>query len=490
MKHRLVIRLTVMVTALLIFMALLVVAIFSRFTNGILVNHHQEVITDGVENVARTFGKELPPSCSAKDFLKTVQSVDGMKYGVELLQGVTFYRAFLGDANGCFLELSQDSLLAVDGNTLPDYTHQVLAEALAGKTWCLEVLEGDEHILTGGAPVHNDSGEIVGALLLQHRSTDAVDVQKQINQVLFVGASLSLLISIVFLIIMSISFTRPIKRIGKTADQLARGNLDVHTNIKSQDEVGRLAASMDMLAVQLKQARDNQENETQMRNRFLADISHDLKTPVTVICGSLEALCDDVVSAPEDVAAYHRQMLSESRYLQKLIQDLLVLTSLKNPEFKSRQETVSLSELMGDAAMSARPMAEAKNAGFSCRAPEREFFVTGDYEQLRKLLMLILDNAVKYTPAGKQILFYQEAVSGTIVIQDQGRGIAREQLSHIFDRYFRANEQMESGSAGLGLPIAREIADRHHIQIQVDSILGEGSRFSLVFEEGYLRTSP
>lgn len=485
MKHKLVPRLTVMVTALLIFMALLVVAIFSRFTNGILVNHHQEVITDGVENVAVTFAKELPPDCSADTFLSTVQAVGGMRYGVELLQGVTFYRALLGDVHDGFLELCGDRLQPIDAAALPPYTIQVLHEALGGKTWCLEVLEGEEHVLTGGAPVYNASGEVVGALLLQHRSTDAIDVQKQINQVLLAGASVSLLISVVFLVIMLISFTRPIKRIGKVAEQLARGNLDARTNLNSSDEVGQLAASMDTLAHQLEKARARQENETQLRNRFLADISHDLKTPVTVICGSLEALCDEIVKKPDDIAAYHRQMLAEGRYLQKLIQNLLELTSLKNPEFKSREEAVSLSELMGDAAMSARPMANARDVLFVCRAPKQEWFITGDYEQLRRLLMLILDNAVKYTPAGRSIFFSQEA-SGTIVIEDQGRGIAPEQLPHIFDRYFRADQQMQGGSAGLGLPIAREIAERHHIRIDVESTPGEGTVFRLVFEQGRL----
>ncbi len=486
MKHRLVFRLTFMVTALLIFMALLVVTIFSRFTNRILVSHHQEVITDGVENVARTFTLELPPDCSAETFLATAQTIDRMRYGAELLQGVTFYRALLGDANDNFLELCEDRLQPIRRDTLPSYTIQVLHEALEGKTCCLETLVGEEHILTGGAPVRNSAGEVVGVLLLQHRSTDAIDMQKQINQVLLAGASVSLLISVVFLVIMSISFTRPIKRIGKVAEQLACGNLDARTHLKSNDEVGQLAASMDTLARQLEEARARQENETQLRNRFLSDISHDLKTPVTVICGSLEALCDEVVAAPDDVAAYHRQMLAEGRYLQKLIQNLLELTRLKNPEFKSREESVSLSELMGDAAMSARPMAETRGIRFVCRAPEHEFFVRGDYEQLRRLLMLILDNAVKYTPSGKQIFFCQEA-SGTIVIEDQGRGIAPEQLPYIFDRYFRADQHMQSDSAGLGLPIAREIAERHHIQIQVESSPGEGTIFRLVFEAKRLR---
>lgn len=279
---------------------------------------------------------------------------------------------------------------------------------------------------------------------------------------------------------MSFRFTAPIRKITQIANELAHGNLSIQTNIHQKDEIGQLAYSMDQLAIELRKSKEIQRNEAKMHDNFLADISHELKTPVTVIRGSLESLADGVIKDPEDVAAYYQQMLAESQYLQKLIQDLLMISTLKTKEFKIKQEPVHLSEVMSDTAMSARGMAMKKKIQFVTQPPENDFVILGDYELIRKLLMLILDNAVKYTETGKSIYYYQTD-RGEIVIQDEGAGMDQEAVSHIFKRFYRQGKGIERGSSGMGLAIAKEIAVRHQIEIQVESTVGMGTTFTLVF---------
>ncbi|WP_302558203.1 sensor histidine kinase, partial [Holdemania filiformis] len=138
------------------------------------------------------------------------------------------------------------------------------------------------------------------------------------------------------------------------------------------------------------------------------------------------------------------------------------------------------SEVMSDTAMSARGMAMKKKIQFVTQPPENDFVILGDYELIRKLLMLILDNAVKYTESGKSIYYYQTD-RGEIVIQDEGIGMDQEAVSHIFKRFYRQGKGIERGSSGMGLAIAKEIAVRHQIEIQVESTVGTGTTFTLVF---------
>ena len=126
-----------------------------------------------------------------------------------------------------------------------------------------------------------------------------------------------------------------------------------------------------------------------MHDNFLADISHELKTPVTVIRGSLESLADGVIKDPEDVAAYYQQMLAESQYLQKLIQDLLMISTLKTKEFKIKQEPVHLSEVMSDTAMSARGMAMKKKIQFVPQAADVDSGQRGQIYRIRKIYLLL-----------------------------------------------------------------------------------------------------
>ena len=206
---------------------------------------------------------------------------------------------------------------------------------------------------------------------------------------------------------------------------------------------------------------------------------------MTVIRGSLEALNDGVVSADADVRAYYAQMIKESRWLQRLIQDLLELSRLQSLDFSLEKKPVDLRELLGDVAMSAGALCERKGVRFACEEPRRSFTVMGDYTRLRQMLLAVADNAIKFTQPGKQVCLALEADAPVIRITDEGAGIAQEEIEHIFDR-FRHTRDSAQESTGLGLAIVREIARRHQVEISVHSEIGCGTVFTFRFsaEEG------
>ncbi len=474
-------KLIVMFGAVILTYAVILVYNFSHFTNDVLNSHHVEVILSGAENVAETLERRLPQDITESTFIEQVKKSISIDLGLEMVQDISSYSYSLCGRQGDYLYLNDEILYQKTDLDLIEEARAVYEKAFSGESSCIEVLTEEGHIIVGAAPVHNASSQVVGIILILHQANDSLLMQSKINHFLFNLTGLALLLLLLVSILLSSRFTAPIRKITYLAKELTNGNLDIRTEIHQNDEIGELASSMDQLASELRKSKEIQENEIKIHDKFLAEISHELKTPVTVMRGSLESLVDGVIKNPEDVAAYHQQMLTESKVLQKLIQDLLMISTLKTKEFKIKQETILLSDLMSDTAMSARSMAMSKKVELITQPPAENTMIEGDYELLRKLLMVILDNAIKYTEAGKRVFFYQKGPE-TIVIQDEGRGIRAEDLPHIFDRFYRQNKHFEPGSSGLGLAIAKEIAHRHGIKIRVESTVHVGTTFTLIFK--------
>ena len=195
---------------------------------------------------------------------------------------------------------------------------------------------------------------------------------------------------------------------------------------------------------------------------FISNVAHELRTPVAVLRGSLEALCDGVIYEKEQVDQYHRQMLSESIYLQRLVTDLLEFSRLNSSSFEIIREPVNLSDVVCDVCRSISRIAAQKNIVIIRESDNSVYIVNGDYARLRQMLIVILDNAVKFTPEGGTVTVNQQRDGGKFKITVSDTGSNRN-------------------GSGLGLPIAREIALRHDAKIDVKSKTGEGTSFIFTF---------
>lgn len=363
---------------------------------------------------------------------------------------------------------------------LPGYLEQTIALGFMGKTPFIQAGEGVNTRLTACMPVMNAQSRVLGVVVLETSLRELGFSQLPSATVLLLSCLIAFALSAVLAFAFSQIFTRPISAVQKAALALADGHYETRLHAKVNDELGLLAQAMDILARQLEDASKRDELHKKQQQLLFSNISHELKTPVTVIRGSLEALRDGVVSAPQEVRAYYAQMLKESCWLQRLIQDLLELSRLQNDDFSLNETKVDLAELMGDVAMSARALCEQKHVSFFCEEPSTHFTLRGDYSRLRQMLLAVLDNAVKFTPEGKQVRLWSEAHAPIIVVEDEGVGIAENEIEHIFDRFHSSGAPSREGT-GLGLPIVREIARRHDIAVEVESRLGKGTSFRFLF---------
>ncbi len=223
-----------------------------------------------------------------------------------------------------------------------------------------------------------------------------------------------------------------------------------------------------------------------MRRDFFANVSHELRTPITVIRGYTETLADGVIEEPGQVRELHQKMLQECQGMERLVEDLFVLSKMQNPDFQIEKEPVSLTQIFGDVLRSGKMLAQKKEISVDFQAPRGEpCLMLGDYGRLRQMFLVILDNAIKFSHPKGQVNIRLERREGRLLvsIQDFGVGISEEQIPYIFEKFYTSKMRQNEKGTGLGLMIARQIALRHGGDITVESEEGKGATFYFDFEE-------
>jgi len=385
-------------------------------------------------------------------------------------------------------------LTAADKNVsvadLPESIDSLLDRVLSGEKVYSEdfgTLFGTPS-MTVGIPICDEEGEVASALFLHSPVAEATRGLTAAWQGLLISFIIALIIVVLLSIILSRHFIDPLKKLQQTTAKLADGDYRARTNLNMQDEIGQLGIEIDMLAERLQEAEAERHLADTSRRKFLSEISHELRTPVTVIRGSLEALRDGIVKE-EDVADYYATMSASAASLDRLISDLLELTRLDNPEFALDMETVNLKDVTEDAVRQIRQIATQKGVDieFSTHGGDDDFY--GDYGRIRQMLINILNNAVKFTPPGSHVFvdnriddsgYRSQSPVAVISIRDEGIGMSEDTIRHLFDRFYTTGKA-GSDSTGLGLSIAKSIADRHRVSIDVTSRPDEGSTFFLTF---------
>lgn len=367
---------------------------------------------------------------------------------------------------------------------LPENAGRVVDRVFQGEVTYGEEFAGmtETPSLTVGAPIRQDGNQIIGAVLLHSPVSGIDDAVHQGLSALAIAMGAALLLSGGAAALLSYRLSDPIERMRLAALQLAEGHYQVKTGVVQQDELGQLAQTIDLLAGRLAKAERERNALDQMREDFVANVSHELRTPVAVLRGSLELLQDQTVCDPAEVQEYYRQMMNESRHLERLVNDLLDLSRLQDEGFILDFGEVNLCDVARDAARAIRRAAFEKQMEVRCVCPEQECLTWGDYGRLRQLLLILLDNAVKFSNEGQEVLLSitREGDRITVSVTDHGAGISPDELERLFERFYKKTCTQNPYGTGLGLAIARQIADRHGAQLSAESKDGT-TQFSAVF---------
>src|SRR5579883_641763 len=323
--------------------------------------------------------------------------------------------------------------------------------------------------------INNDRGRLVGAVQVVQSLDEVTDELDHLLALLLFATPALALVATAGGVFLAGRALAPIDRITRTARAIGAGNLTGRLGLAPRaDEVGRLAATFDSML-------DRLERAFAQQRQFVADASHELRTPLTIIKGDLDVLLRRRRD-PDEYEEVVRGVDDEITRLSRLVEDLLTLARADSGQAELAREFVYLDALVDEVVAAIRRLAEARGITVEAQL-ERDIAIVGDPARLRQLMLNLLDNAVKYTPAGGHVQVRLAGSAGWAYLEvtDSGIGIASEDLPHIFDRFFRADKARSraEGGTGLGLAIALWCASAHGGRIEVRSRLSEGSVFTV-----------
>ncbi|MBK9945406.1 MAG: HAMP domain-containing histidine kinase [Kouleothrix sp.] len=345
---------------------------------------------------------------------------------------------------------------------------------LQGREWRENGLLGGERVQVVAAPTRDGSLVLVGQVLSEQQRT--LDV---LRYLLLVAGGLATLIALVAGWWLAGAALRPIDRITQTARaiELERDFTRRVDTAGPQDEVGRLATTFNAMLSALQGAYDQTEQTLHVQRRFVADASHELRTPLTTIRGNLALLRRNPPIAPDDQAAVLADTIDEGERLSRLLNQLLTLARA-DAGITLAREQVDLAALAGAVCRRVQPLA----AGHTLIGPSATpVLVIGDSDAITQVLTILVDNALKFTPAGGTIAVTVTAAAGrgAVQVRDNGPGIAPTLLPHLFERFVRGDAARTGEGTGLGLAIAHDLAVALGGDLTVASELGVGSTFAL-----------
>lgn len=521
MKHRLTKRLLAYFSLTLLLFALLCGAVFS----WLFTRYSQQVYEQELRQRAETLAAAIPSLAGSQQLLAAAEEPAGsaaaspgqrgphhmMRHGREQGSGQhgwcrqqysagTAEPAAVNQAGQFLWQLDQmmqgkvwivsarnRTIYAYGENTdredgeLPSAVADILQQVLAGQMAVSRDFGTliDMPSLTVGAPLVGADGAVIGAVLIHRPLQEMQQTLRDGLQLLLISVLLGLLLSGILALLLTRRFMNPLYRMQAVARSFAQERYSERTGISQQDEIGMLAGDIDRLGGRLEAARQEREQLTQQRQDFLSAISHELRTPLTVLRGTAELLVSGLVKHEAERGKYLHQIMENLSVLERLVGDLLELSRLQNPGFTMEMTPLDFREAIQEAAGSIQPVAAAKAVEVTVKLAE-SLPVAGDYGRLRQLVVILLDNAVKFSAAGQtvEIRGQREQDSWQVTVEDHGCGIAAADLPYIFDRFHARRENNAQGT-GMGLAIAREIADRHGIAIACTSEQGVGTRFIL-----------
>lgn len=328
-------------------------------------------------------------------------------------------------------------------------------------------------VMTVAIPLKIDD-TIQGAIVVHKLVKDVGEGINAIFRQVFIPLIISVALAFVLVFFLSRYIVRPIRDISYAAGELSRGNLDWRVTPKTKDEIGELGVSFNKMAEELKL-------QDGLRNTFIANVSHELRSPLTSMQGFIQGMLDRAIEE-NDRDKYLEIVLSETKRMSALITDLLNLAKIESGKFPIEYSEFDINELLRRCFLMFEQRIEEKQLEVDIQLSEDKLFVWADEDRISQVVTNLVDNAVKFTPSGGELKLWTHVADNKVYISvaDTGEGIPIEDQPYVFERFFKVDKShsQKTPGTGIGLSIVKRIISQHGEKITLQSVPGKGTTFT------------
>lgn len=296
------------------------------------------------------------------------------------------------------------------------------------------------------------------------------------------SAAVGIAIAIILSIIFAFWLTRPIKTLVEHARTISGGDYTSRVAFHTEDELQELGETLNEMAEKLQLAVEEMEKAETIRREFVANVTHELKTPLTSISGFVETLQDGADENPQIRKKFLDIIAVETARLKRLINDILVISDIESGREANTDTDINVKEVMGEIVDFLHPVIEEKHITIETHYAY-EIYIGGNRDRFKQMMLNLIENAVKYSNENGMIKIQAQKREENIFItvEDNGIGIAKEHLPRLFERFYRADKSRSQkvGGTGLGLAIVKHIVALFDGDIKVESCEGEGTKFTV-----------
>ena len=329
-------------------------------------------------------------------------------------------------------------------------------------------------------PVRDKVGDLIGAIVTCSAKSGVNQLLQSTVKAILVSSLWLLLAGLIALYIISERLVSPLRAMSRAAKEFAAGRFDVRVPVHGKDEVSELAKAFNNMASSL-------ETNEETRRLFLANVSHDLRTPMTTISGFIDGILDGAIPA-EKQEYYLGIVAGEVRRLSRLVSALLDITRIQAGERKFNKTNFDICELCRQVMISSVQRIEEKELDVRFSFDQDNMFVFADEDAIHQVVYNLVDNAVKFSCKGGVLEIKVEESQQKIEVSvfNEGQGISDEDMSYIFDRFYKGDKSrgLDKSGTGLGLFISRTIIEAHGEKIKAESEYGSWCKFTFTLEKG------
>ncbi len=325
--------------------------------------------------------------------------------------------------------------------------------------------------------------QVMGAITLSVPLRGVEQTLAHITQLMLYSGGIGVAVAAIIAFSLSKTLTRPLQKINRAALDMAAGNFKSKIEEQSDDEIGGVIKTFNYSVEQVEKYLEEQKRLDLLRRNLVANVSHELKAPLASVRGFSELLLDGYIEE-EEKEKYFKVILDNSVHLSRLVDDLLTLSHLESGQLSLETEELSVRDLASWSFDSVAPHGEAKGVNMSIDLESSLSTLWGDRHRLHEVLVNLLENAIEYTAAGGDVLLKVRQDNSRVIfeVKDTGCGIPEEELSNIFDRFYKVDKSRcrSSQGSGLGLAITKHLVELHGGSIEVESTVGEGTIFRVI----------